>query len=55
MAADRALEVLAANGVEGVVRSVVLEAIDTKDQDSYKSLADEEMERRRSLMITKEM
>jgi DNA or RNA helicases of superfamily II len=42
-------------GVEGVVRSVVLEAIDTKDQDSYKSLADEEMERRRSLMITKEM
>lgn len=38
-------------GGVGSVRSVVLEAVDTKDQESYMSLADAELGRRRSLML----
>jgi hypothetical protein len=38
-------------GGVGAVRSVVLEAVDTKDQESYVSLADAELERRRSLVL----
>lgn len=38
-------------GGVGSVRSVVLEAVGTKDQESYVSLADAELERRRSLVL----